>query len=90
MTMKEAAQTALDVQDACNLSGVLNSFASIVMDVIWPEAHRTAHGTEWVNTHPIVTLFLDKLASLNRSQCFCDTKGVVRDAYNAVHKLAEE
>ena len=26
MDIKEAAQTALDVQDACNLSGVLRSF----------------------------------------------------------------
>jgi len=28
-------------------------------------------GTEFVNTHPIVTLFLHKLMTLNQSECFC-------------------
>jgi hypothetical protein len=72
MTIQEAAQTALDVQDACNLSGVLASFKEIVHEVIWPEARRLGKGTEWVNTHPIVTLFLSKLCSLNRGFYECD------------------
>jgi hypothetical protein len=67
MTYQELAQQALDVQDACNLSGVVHSF-SRAMDVLWAEARRTDQGTQWVNEHPIVTLFLDKLASLNRIQ----------------------
>lgn len=71
MTIQEAAQAALDVQDACNLSGVVRSFNEIVIDVLWPEAQRLDKGTEWVNSHPIVTLFLSKLASLNRSECLC-------------------
>jgi hypothetical protein len=69
--LQEAAQTALDVQDAVNLAGVLRSFNEIVTDVIWPEANRLGQGTDYVNTHPIVTLFLHKLASLNHSECFC-------------------
>ena len=40
MTLQEAAQSALDVQDASNLSGVLRTFNEIVVDVIWPEACR--------------------------------------------------
>jgi len=64
-TMKAAAQTALDVQDACNLSGVLRAFQLIVSDVIWPEAHRLGEGTAWVNQHPICVLFLSKLVDLN-------------------------
>jgi hypothetical protein len=66
MTIQQAAKTALECQDACNLSGVLASFKEIVHEVIWPEARRLGKGTEWVNTHPIVTLFLSKLWSLNR------------------------
>src|SRR5712691_2375220 len=72
MNIQEAARLALDVQDACNLSGVLASFKEIVHEVLWPEARRLGHGTEWVNTHPIVTLFLSKLGSLNRGYYECD------------------
>ena len=90
MTLQQAAQTALDVQDACNLSGVAHSFVDIVMDVLWPEARRLNHGTDWVNQHPIVTLFLDKLASLNRTQCLCgESCSNFSKAYAAVHGLAD-
>lgn len=66
MTLQQAAQTALDCQDASNLSGVLASFKAIVHEVLWPEARRLGKGTDWVNEHPIVALFLDKLVDLNR------------------------
>jgi len=66
MTLQQAAQTALDCQDACNLSGVLASFKEIVHTVLWPEARRLGKGTNWVNEHPIVALFTDKLVDLNR------------------------
>lgn len=82
MTMKQAAQQALDVQDACNLSGVLAAFHYVVSDVLWPEARRIGKGTEWVNTHPIVTLFLDKMSDLNRRAEFSQ-------AYLAVSEIAE-
>lgn len=71
MTYQEAIKSAFDVQDASNLSGVVKSLAGPVMDALWAEARMTGHGTDWVNQHPVVTLFLDKLASLNRTQCLC-------------------
>lgn len=55
---------AITVQDACNLSDVVKSFA-LAMDVLWAEARERGEGTAWINRHPIVTLFIDKLASLN-------------------------
>lgn len=64
-TMQQAAQCALDVQDACNLSGVLTAFKDIVHDTLWPEAKQLGKGTAWVNQHPICTLFLYKLMALN-------------------------
>jgi len=69
--LKQAAQTALDCQDAVNLSGVLHSLNEILATVLGPEARRLDQGTAWVNRHPIVTLFLHKLTSLNGSDCFC-------------------
>lgn len=64
MTHQEAAQWALDCQDAVNLSGVAHSFSRAI-SAIWDEANRTGKGTEWVNTHPICALFLSKLIDLN-------------------------
>jgi len=69
VTYQQAAQTAIDCQDACNLSGVAKSLAGPVMDALWAEARRLERGTEWINQHPIVTLMIDKLASLNRTDC---------------------
>lgn len=77
MDMKEAAQTALDVQDACNLSGVLRSFQEIVSEVIWPEAQRLGKGTEWVNQHCVCALFLAKLCDLNRREEFSEASAEV-------------
>lgn len=89
MTLQEAAERAIQVQDACNLSGVLRTFDTIVMDVLWPEARRIGAGTDWVNQHPVVYLFLDKLMSLNHGQCLCE-KNIDRfsQAYEAVKKIA--
>ncbi len=66
MTIKEAAQAALDVQDACNLSGVILKFSE-VCQALWDEANESTtgrRGTNWVNTHPISILFADKIAHL--------------------------
>ena len=70
-SLQQAARTALEVQDASNLSGVVHSLDEIVTNAIWPAARRQGKGTEYVNTHPIVELFLHKLTSLNNSDCFC-------------------
>lgn len=86
MTLQEAAQTALDVQDACNLSGVVFAFSRILTEVLWPEAHSTGKGTDWVNTHPISVLFADKIAHLTGIQF--DDKPVF-DAYESCRTLAE-
>jgi hypothetical protein len=89
-TIKEAAQTALRVQDGCNLSGILLSFTDIVKDTLRPVAHEEGKSTDWVNQHPICTLFLDKLASLNRTQCLCnDNMNSFGKAYDVVVTLAE-
>jgi hypothetical protein len=89
MTIQDAAKTALQIQDACNLSGVIHSFPEI-METIWTEARRVNAGTNWVNRHPIVTVFLDKLASLNDSECLCsDHYAHVQSSFDLVRKLAD-
>lgn len=61
--LKRAAQDALDVQNACNLSGVVHAF-SRAMAVI----RENTNGTAEANHHPIAVLFADKIASLTGSQ----------------------
>ena len=58
-------QTALDIQDACNLSGVVLAWSRIVPK-LWNEARARGKGTDFVNEHPICKLFADKLADLAR------------------------
>lgn len=65
--LQQAAQSALEIQNAVSLSGVVRSLYETVDVVLWAEGK----GTKYVNTHPIVTLFLHKLISLNGSDCFC-------------------
>ncbi len=66
MTYQEAAKNALQCQDACNLSGVVFSFAK-AMQAICDESNSKEHfrGTDWKNKHAIVAMFLDKLIDLN-------------------------
>lgn len=60
MTIQAMAQSALDVQNACNLSGVVRSFAEIT------SAMRTEHGmdTPTCNRHPVCILFAHKIADM--------------------------
>jgi hypothetical protein len=91
MTLQQAAKEAIDCQNAANLSGVLDSFHRVVMDVIWPEARRQGKGTDFVNTHPVVYLFLDKLTSLNHRQCLChDNMDNYHEAYTKAQEMAAE
>jgi len=61
--MSNPYQNALDVQDACNLSGVVHSLSRDVTK-IWKEVRENGGSTEEVNTHPVVKLYLSKLCSL--------------------------
>jgi hypothetical protein len=76
MSLKELAQEALDVQNACNLSGVAQSFARVLV-VLGP----LTNGTEARNAHPIVRVYLDKMVSLAGASTSAD--------WNAVFDLAK-
>ena len=82
MTLREMAQKALDVQDACNLSGVAATFAEVT------SAMRGKHNmdTPTCNRHPISVLFIDKMASL----AMPDTTHAHSDAYAQVKAMAAE
>lgn len=60
---KKDYQDALAVQSACNLSGVVHDFSSI-MTRLWEEAREKGKGTDWVNHHPICILFAEQVMFL--------------------------
>jgi len=53
-------QSAIDSQSACNLSGIVFSFAR-VMQKICNEASVHGHGTEWKNKHPIAVMYAEQI-----------------------------
>lgn len=59
----DMAREAIEAQSACNLSGVVHAMSRTVTR-LWELAHAGKHGTDWVNQHPIMVLYADKLADL--------------------------
>lgn len=53
---------AIEVQGAVNLSGIAHSLSRVVTR-IWEEPDCA--GTDWVNTHPIVVLYVEQLVYLS-------------------------
>jgi hypothetical protein len=59
-------QQAMDSQAACNLSGIVFSFAQ-AMEKICAEAQAAGHDTEWRNRHPVCRLFAEQILHLTGS-----------------------
>jgi hypothetical protein len=82
MSIEDAANQALDLQNASNLSGVAHTLWEILSYGLWPEAQRLGQGTEWVNTHPITKLVISKLVDLSEytdakyGANYCDVKAL--------------
>jgi hypothetical protein len=64
----DLAKTALTIQDACNAAGVIHSLARAV-DKLWKMPGAISTGTDWVNQHPVVWMYLNKLCDLNHGRC---------------------
>ena len=83
-TLKQLAQDALNVQDACNLSGVAHGFSRFFDALSDLDPHM---GTDAKNAHPIAKLWSDKIAHLTGTQTIGND--AVMAAYTEVRKLAE-
>jgi hypothetical protein len=62
-TEQQLINEAIQVQNACNLSGVVRSFA-LITERLWTLSRENNVGTEWVNTHRVSRLFASKIQSL--------------------------
>ena len=70
-TLKELAQESIDIQNACNLSGILHSAAEAIIEL---HALMPAASTSEINTHPIMRAWVSKI---------CDMTGNYTGAYPA-------
>lgn len=85
--MAELASEALDVQNACNLSGVVHGFSRAISRLRVLLDAQGKGGTHAVNTHVICMLWSDKIASLTTTQSMRgDDMG---QAYSLVHGLTK-
>ena len=64
--LQRAYKMALLSQGACNLSGLAHSLAEAV-ELIWEEATEQGQGTDYVNSHPIVRLYVEQMSFLCRA-----------------------
>jgi len=63
-TIRELAKEALDCQNASNLSGLAHTFSRVVTDLREIARAEGWESTEKINTHPIVIVWVCKLANL--------------------------
>lgn len=84
MTLKEAAQTVLDIQNGVNLHAILITWNRIREELLREVLH--SQGTRAFNTHPINVMFAGKVAQLTEH----DQGTAFIDAYEACKKLATE
>jgi hypothetical protein len=64
--LKREYGMALLSQGACNLSGLVHSLSQ-AMELIWEEATEQGQGTDYVNNHPIVRLYVEQMSFLCRA-----------------------
>jgi hypothetical protein len=84
-SIRRLAEDAIEVQDACNLSGVAQSFARAIVHLRrYLAAVGEDSGTLAVTIHPIVTLWLDKMRDLNGRPSAWD----FMNAYDECRKIA--
>ena len=82
-TIKQLAQESLNVQNACNLSGVVHGFSRAMTDLC-----EHVSGTDAKNNHPICILWADKIAQLTGTQTLGND--VVSAAYDKVYAMTKE
>lgn len=81
--IEKHSQTAIDIQSASNLAGVVHTFVNVLTD-LWEISRELNEGTDWVNHHPISVLFASKISSLTN----VDT--AFSDAYSQIHDWLKE
>jgi hypothetical protein len=80
------AVTTLDAQSGCNMSGLVAAFQRMIVD-LQGVSHQTGRGTDWLNQHPLVLVFIDKLRDLSSNH---SEAGRVEAAFDWVIDMAQQ
>lgn len=88
-TMRDLANDAIRVQDACNLSGVVHGFSSAITRLRALMRELGRESTEEINTHPICVLWADKIADLTRAPIERGSAVRFSEAWQAIQDLAQ-
>lgn len=88
-TLKELAQEALDIQNACNMSGLAHGFGRMMGELCDMRLDATDR-----NRHPLTIVWLDKMNSLAGIQIYdggvsAESK-LISAAYDWAHKQVKE
>ena len=80
---KEDYKFAVYSQNACNVSGLVHDLSRVI-NKVWDEAREQGQGTDYVNNHPIVRLYIEQLQFLSRSDWnesykICKEKGGIEN-----------
>lgn len=67
-TMKDMCKEAIDIQDACNLSGVVHAFSRTITELRALLSQEEGFSTSKLNQHPVCVLYSSKIASLTGSE----------------------
>lgn len=91
-TIDDLLEEAVKVQDACNLSGVVLSFADAIVRLreLFRDNPDTNLGTWDVNTHPISRLFAAKISELAGRVTDSDWKTAFNATFANREKRASE
>jgi hypothetical protein len=81
--MPQLAKSAIDVQNACNLSGVAHSLVELCQEL---RDNGVESSTDAINQHPLVRLYVSKLVAL--SMPGCELRLPFEDEYAFAKKLA--
>lgn len=86
-TLAELAREALQVQDACNLSGVVHGFSRAVRRLreVCPELDSNT-----IRTNPVVLLWVDKLSDLVGRVDTVELHNAYRWCEQAIHNRLDE
>jgi hypothetical protein len=79
---------ALQVQDASNISGVIHSLYTEVLPGIRQEPGFQEQGNPYMEQHPALLLFLDKIVSLTHKGWIHDMDGAISQAYDQCHNFS--
>lgn len=83
--MQYWAKTAIEVQDASSLVGVTHAYMTLVNE-LFPLSRQKGRGTQWLNNHPLIAVFVDKLRDMSTNH---DEMGRLGMSFNWVFDVRD-